>query len=81
MVFDFLRKAPPVGYDELADRISRVERQVKMLELEWESTYNKVRSVLARLNKRDERAEITSNGGEPAGDEIDRLIATRRGRR
>jgi len=77
---DFLRKAPPVGYDELSDKIDHVERQVKMLELEWESTYNKLRSILARLNKRDERA-APEESSEPAGDSIDRIIALRRGRR
>jgi len=61
-----------------------------MLELEWESTYNKIRSILARLNKRDERETAVtpsprrgdgdSNSSEP-GDDIDRIIALRRGRR
>jgi len=82
MLFGWKPKPPPVGNDELADKIDRVERQVKMLELEWESTYNKLRSLLARMNKREERAtEVTpETDGEP-GDDIDRLIALRRGRR
>jgi phage shock protein A len=88
MLFGWKPKPPPVGYDELSDKIDRVERQVKMLELEWESTYNKLRSILARLNKRSEReAEVTPSpsgdgyGSAPVGDDIDRLIALRRGRR
>jgi len=100
MLFGWKRKPAPVGYDELSDKIDRVERQVKMLELEWESTYNKLRSILARLNKREEREALVDpqtgkrfadgvtpsgvrrmdNGSEP-GDDIDRLIALRRGRR
>lgn len=90
MFLDFLRKPAPVSNDELSDKIDHVERQVKMLELEWESTYNKIRSILARLNKRDDRAtEVTpsprrgdgdGNTSEP-GDDIDRIIALRRGRR
>ncbi len=88
MLFGWKRKPPPIGYDELSDKIDRVERQVKLLELEWESTYNKLRSILARLNKRDERTETAvtpsggrrmENGSEP--DEIDRIIGLRRGRR
>jgi len=88
MIFDFLRREKPVGYDELSDKIDHVERQVKMLELEWESTYNKIRSILARLNKRDEReAAVTPSARRADGDngspedDIDRIIALRRGRR
>ena len=92
-IFGWKRPEPPIGYDELSDKIDRVERQVKMLELEWESTYNKIRSILARLNKREERETAVTPGqrrvhaavpgeqdGEP-GDDIDRIIALRRGRR
>ena len=88
------KEAPP-GYDELADRLDRLERHEKMMELEWESVYNKLRSLLARMNKRDERAADSATNGEgqyvgPGGpgipaarspDEIDRIIALRRGRR
>lgn len=41
--------------EELHDRLDTVERQVRSLMLEWESTYNKLRAVVARLNKREER--------------------------
>jgi len=44
-------------FDELADKVARGERQVRALELEWESTYNKLRAIVARLNKRAEREE------------------------
>jgi hypothetical protein len=43
--------------ERLHDRVETVERQVRSMLLEWESTYNKLRAVVARLNKRDERAE------------------------
>ena len=87
-IFGWKRREPPIGYDELSDKIDHVERQVKMLELEWESTYNKLRSILARLNKRDERETAVTpsprrgdgDSSEP-GDDIDRIIALRRGRR
>jgi len=88
MLFGLKLFQRPTSNDELADKIDRVERQVKMLELEWESTYNKLRALLARMNKREERATEVTPGrmrgpdtdGEP-GDDIDRLIALRRGRR
>jgi len=48
-----------------------------MLELEWESTYNKLRSLIARLNKRDERAagepEVTPPRPGAAGDGVTRI--------
>jgi hypothetical protein len=89
MILDWLRRKPPIGYDELSDKIDHVERQVKMLELEWESTYNKLRAMLARMNKREQReTEVTpsahsadGNDGNREPDDIDRIIALRRGRR
>ena len=42
---------------ELVDELEDVKRQVRSLQLEWESTYNKIRAILARFNKRDEREE------------------------
>ena len=80
-MFAFLRRESPPGYDELADRLDRLERQEKMLELEWESVYNKMRSLMARLNKRDEREGDIKTMSPPDGDEYDRIIALRRGRR
>ncbi len=89
-IFGWKRRPPPVEFDELSDKVDSLSRQVKMLELEWESTYNKIRSILARLNKRDDRAaevipspqrgDGDGNSSEP-GDDIDRIIALRRGRR
>ena len=71
----YLHVPPPRGFDELDDRLARVERDMRHIELEWESTYNKIRSILARLSKRDERDQPVgprpattgqSNGAEPA---------------
>lgn len=84
------RPKPPIEFDELSDKVDSLARQVKMLELEWESTYNKIRSILARLNKRDDRETAVTPSprrgdgdgktSEP-GDDYDRIIALRRGRR
>lgn len=41
---------------QLCDDQDTLKRQVRSLELEWESTYNKLRAIVARLNKREERA-------------------------
>lgn len=82
----FQRQESPPGYDELNDRLDRLERNEKLLELEWENVYNKLRALLARLNKREERAaeaypENYPRQPEPnGGDDIDRQIALRRGR-
>jgi len=42
---------------ECEDKLDAQSRQVRSLEMEWESTYNKLRALVARLNKRDERAD------------------------
>jgi phage shock protein A len=89
MLFGLKLFRPQTSNDELADKIAAVERQVRMLELEWESTYDKLRSMLARFSKREQRETAVApsalsadgNGSEPATDDIDRLIALRRGRR
>jgi len=57
-----LPKAPESKSRE-QDRLETLERQVRSLQLEWESTYNKLRAVVARLNKRAEREE--AGGAEP----------------
>lgn len=52
---------------ECLDELEDVKRQVRSLQIEWESTYNKIRSILARFNKRDEREEEAAvAAGKPA---------------
>src|SRR5262245_55983141 len=57
------------GCDKLRDELREVRSEFghtrRQLELEWESTYNKLRSLLARMNKRQERedAETTEDAG------------------
>jgi len=51
--------------ERLHDRVETVERQVRSMLLEWESTYNKLRAVVARLNKRAERAEPEEEEAAP----------------
>jgi hypothetical protein len=40
----------------LEDELDETKRQVRSLSIEWESVYNKMRAILARFNKREERA-------------------------
>jgi len=41
----------------LDERIETVERQLKGVKLEWESTYDKLHRIVQRISKRAERAE------------------------
>jgi hypothetical protein len=54
MLFRFLRLTTRIN--ALEDEQARLRRAVEALDLEWSDTYDKVRSVLAKLSKRDERA-------------------------
>jgi len=77
------------------ERVDALERLMKALELEWSNVYDKVRTTLAKLAKREERApapvpsvELTSSTGSSAvptslterGREIQRQILARRNR-
>lgn len=50
---------------DLEDSLGTLQRQVRALELEWESTYNKLRAIVARLNKRAEREQADEVPPEP----------------
>lgn len=52
----FLTKRHARRIGELQEELETVKRQVRSLTIEWESTYNKLRAIVARLNKRDDRA-------------------------
>lgn len=40
---------------ELKERVDKLEHSARLLELEWSSTYDKFRSILARIAKRQSR--------------------------
>lgn len=42
---------------ELEDRVENLERQHRAMLLEWESTYDKLRSIVARMAKREQRED------------------------
>ena len=41
--------------NDLEEKVSKLQLQVRALELEWENTYDKMRSMMARQAKRAER--------------------------
>lgn len=45
----------------LEEHQDEFRRQMSALQLEWDETYDKVRTLVARLVKRDERAAKASN--------------------
>jgi chromosome segregation ATPase len=46
--------------EELQRRVDKLESVSKTLDLEWSSTYDKFRSILARIAKRQERVDAAS---------------------
>lgn len=68
-MFGFSSRKQPATNQDLLDELDKVKRQVRSLELEWESTYNKLRAIVARLNKRDERAAAEAEDASPLKDQ------------
>ncbi len=56
---------------ELTDRVETVERQLKALRLDWESTYDKMHRIAQRVAKRAERAEADVDPGAVDGAAVD----------
>jgi len=52
---------------ELQERVDKLERAARLLELEWSSTYDKFRSILARIAKRQERLASDAGSQEEDG--------------
>jgi len=46
--------------EELQRRVDKLESISKTLDIEWSSTYDKFRSILARIAKAQEREEATA---------------------
>ena len=56
---------------ELQDRVDKLETAFKSLDLEWSSTYDKFRSILARIAKREERLRVANEVDSSAGSQGD----------
>ena len=55
------------------DRLTQVERDSKQMRLEWEDTYDKLKTIVQRIVKRAQRIEQLSPEGAPAGEEPENL--------
>lgn len=63
----FTRNSKPKAenrFSELEERLDKVERAMKALQLDWDNTYDKVRQMMGRISKRAEQLhdEAESNG-------------------
>jgi hypothetical protein len=58
----------PTRDSKLLERLETLERDMRNLRLDWETTYEKIRTLMARLAKRaeslDNRAERETTGEE-----------------
>ena len=52
---------------KLRERVDVLETETRQLRLEWLSTYDKFRSILARIAKREERARAADEPDSLAG--------------
>jgi predicted nuclease with TOPRIM domain len=60
----FGREKAQARLDELQERLEKLERDMRALQLEWESTYDKVRQMMGRIAK---RAEMLHEAAEDQG--------------
>jgi hypothetical protein len=63
--------------NSLSKRVDQLETETRQLKLEWLSTYDKFRSILARIAKRDERlraADESAGSQEAVSDERGSLV-------
>ncbi len=52
----------PASVSKLQERLETVERDMRNLRLDWEATYEKIRTLMARLAKRAEKLDTASPG-------------------
>ena len=65
--------------EDRAERLERLEKQVKMLEIEWNETYDKFRQLHMRVAKRVQRldqAEADEATGNGAGETLEATSAS-----
>jgi hypothetical protein len=86
-MWPFNAARPKRDLAELDERLERLERSQRDVALDWESTYEKFRQLLMRLNKRDQRAAEGSDiapvptNGSGRVQEINQRILDRRAHR
>ncbi len=84
MLFSIFRHQTRIA--ALEDKVAALERTVESLDLEWTNVYDKVRTTLAKIAKREQRAAQDDSGShEPAAegssglDMSERIRRSRRG--
>lgn len=62
---------PQAGVSELQDELETVKRDMRNLRLDWETTYEKIRTLMARLAKRAEKLDTAAELGTGEAQEPD----------
>lgn len=62
-------------YRELTERVDKLEKDMKAIDLDWSSVYDKFRSIVARMAKRAEREAATQSGSPEAAESQEASIA------
>lgn len=70
-MFSFLRKTAPTS--DLEARIERLERAVRDLRTDWDTTYDKFAMIMKRLAKRDKAAAEPIEQASPLRDLVTKL--------
>jgi hypothetical protein len=58
----FQRKLTPQQWSEIQDRLEKLERAMKTLNLEWEDAYDRLKHMMSRVAKRAARMEEAEQG-------------------
>ncbi len=53
------------GISKLIERVETLERDMRNLRLDWETTYEKIRTLMARLAKRADSLNTAHEAGQP----------------
>jgi len=51
--------------EELEERFTKLEREFRSLQMEWENAYDKMRTMMGRVSKRAEILQKEMDGGKP----------------
>jgi len=60
----------PPSVSKLLERVETLERDMRNLRLDWETTYEKIRTLMARLAKRAEKLDTAAEAGQPGEGEL-----------
>jgi len=59
----------PASTSKLLERVETLERDMRNLRLDWETTYEKIRTLMARLAKRADSLSTAAEAGQPGESE------------